>query len=284
MTVGQCLDKYISNNENTLSPSTLKGYKTIRRTRFQKYMGKDVMEVDWQSAINKECKEVSPKSVANSWRLVTASMSAEGYDVPKVNLPKIPVAHKEWLDFEQIQVFLDALKERTEETDDAVTEIGALLALHGLRRSEVLDLDVSDIHDGKIWVRGAAVVNSDGELVHKDTNKNATSTRSVNIVIPRLLQLLEGREGKVITYHYQTLYKQINAICAKHDLPLVGVHGLRHSYISLCYHLKIPMLITMQQGGYSPNSNTCQKIYTHLAAQDIDESAEKLREYFVRNS
>ena len=42
-----------------------------------------------------------------------------------------------------------------------------------------------------------------------------------------------------------------NRICRKNGLPEIGVHGLRHSFVSLAYHLGWSELTTMQIAGYS---------------------------------
>ena len=68
VTVGELVDSYLLKNSNVLSPSTLRGYKTIRKTAFQVAMGKDALKVDWQMEINAEAERVSAKSVLNNWR------------------------------------------------------------------------------------------------------------------------------------------------------------------------------------------------------------------------
>ena len=51
MTVDAALEAYIKSRE-LLSPSTLRGYEAIRRTRFRAISNKDINAVDWQKAIN----------------------------------------------------------------------------------------------------------------------------------------------------------------------------------------------------------------------------------------
>lgn len=272
VTVGQLIDSYLLKNSNVLSPSTLKGYKTIRKNAFSAAMEKDALKVDWQREINAEAERVSAKSVLNNWRLVTASLKAAGIAVPEVNLPKVARADRPWLDYEQIQKFLSAV-------EGEPCELGALLALHSLRRSEILGLTAEDIRDGVISVRGAAVVDDQGNLVYKQTNKNASSSRDVPVMIPRLTELLP-ESGPVLTTHHNTLRKQINRVCTKAGLPEVGVHGLRHSFASLAYHLQWPEMQTMVVGGWS-NYDTVHKIYTHLAARDSNEAVQKMAKFYA---
>lgn len=272
VTVGELVDSYLIKNSNVLSPSTIKGYRTIRRNAFPAVMGKDALKVDWQNAINAEAERVSPKSVINNWRLITASLKSAGVAVPEVNLPKVARSDRPWLDYEQIQTFLDAVAGEP-------CELGALLALHSLRRSEILGLNVADIHNGIISVRGAAVVDDAGELVYKQTNKNDSSARDIPVMIPRLVELLP-ESGPVLTTHHNTLRKQINRVCDKAGLPLVGVHGLRHSFASLAFHLGWPEMQTMAVGGWS-NYDTVHKIYTHLAAKDSNAAVQKMTDFYA---
>ena len=72
----------------------------------------------------------------------------------------------------------------------------------------------------------------------------------------------------------------MNRICEKNGLPKIGAHGLRHSFVSLCYHKRIPELVTMRLGGYS-DYQTMRKIYTHLAATDFKDATDTLSSFFL---
>ena len=274
ITLGTAIDNYIKDNDAVLSPSTINAYKSYRRTRFEGYMSEDVAQINYQRMVNEECKKVSSKSVHNAWRFVTASLRHSGITVPQINLPQKRKAERPWLDYEQIGTFLIALRGKP-------YELGALLALHGLRRSEILHLTAEDIDTerGLIYVRGASVIGDNNKLTDKDTNKTTASSRTVNIVIPRLNDVVAGKKGKLITTNPTTLYGSINKLCAKNGLPEVGVHGLRHSYISLCFHLGWNIQTVMQQGGYS-NPQVVNEVYRHLAAQDANADIERMKQFY----
>ena len=274
ITLGAAVDNYINDNDAVLSPSTINAYKSYRRTRFNAYMSEDVEQINYQRMINEECKKVSPKTVHNAFRLVTASLKHEGITIPEVNLPQKHKTERPWLDYQQIQILLDKCKGKP-------YELGILLGLHGLRRSEMLHLTSDDVDTDKglIFVRGASVIGTGNKLVSKETNKTTASSRVVNIVIPRLNELIDGKEGKLITTNPTTLYGSINDICRQNSLPTVGVHGLRHSFASLAYHLGWSELTTMREGGWS-NPDTVHRIYTHLAAQDANEDIQKMKDFY----
>lgn len=278
MTLGAAIDEYIESKSNVLSPSTIKGYKSIRENRFQSLMGRDIRSgINWQRAVNDEAATLKGKTLSNAWHLVLASLTAQGVEAPDVALPRIVKAERPWLDYEQIQAFLKAIEGKD-------CELPALLALHGLRRSELLALtaDKVDLEKRLIRVEGAEVYNDAGQIVAKDQNKTASSRRVVHIVIPRLEELLQGKTGKLITTKPNTSYVQINKVCEAAGLPLVGVHGLRHSFASLAYHLGWSEAATMREGGWT-NPKTVHEIYTHLAAQDADEAVQKMREFYGGN-
>ena len=276
MALGVVIDNYIKDNSEVLSPSTLNIYRSYRKTRFQSYMKKDVAKINYQAMINAEVKEgLSPKTIHNAWRLVTASLHYANIPAPEVNLPQKRKAERPWLDYEQIQTFTSVLRGKP-------YELGALLALNGLRRSELLHLTSDDVDPdaGLIFVRGASVIGEDNKLVDKTTNKNYSSTRTVHVVIPRINELARGKEGRLITTNPTTLYGSINALCKKNGLPLAGVHGLRHSYISLCFHLGWDIQTVMREGGYS-TFQTVNDVYRHLAEKDANGDIHKMKSFYA---
>ena len=273
--LGTAIDNFIKDNDAVLSPSTINSYQSYRKTRFKNYMEQDVSAINWQQMVNDEAKLVKPKTVHNAWRLVTGALAHANVPVCPVNLPQKVKPDRPWLDYEQIQLFCKVLYGKP-------YELGALLALNGLRRSEILHLTADDVDltSGIIHVRGAAVIGLNNKLTDKETNKNKTSARDVHIVIPRLTELIRGKKGRLITTNPTTLYGLINGLCEKHGLPKVGVHGLRHSFASLAYHLDWSEATTMREGGWS-NNDTVHRIYTHLAAQDANADISKMVQFFT---
>ena len=274
ITLGTAIDTYIKNNDAVLSPSTINAYKSYRRTRFLKYMSCSVDALPYQKMVNEESLLVKPKTVHNAWRLVTAALRHAGVPVPSVNLPKKARTDRPWLDYQQIGRFLEAVRGKP-------YELAALLALNGLRRSEILHLTSDDIdtENGLIRVRGASVVGVGNKLIDKATNKTSSSTRTVHVAIPRILELSKDVEGRIVETNPTTLYGLINGVCEGAGLPPVGVHGLRHSFASLAYHLKWSEATTMREGGWSDPS-VVHNIYTHLADADANADIATMQEFF----
>lgn len=280
-TLGDAIDTYIEARQNILSPSTIRGYRTIRKNRFRGYMDvslSDIGRTDWIEICNKEFASCSAKTLTNAWHFVsTVIREITQLEPPKLLLPQVVANERPFLEPEQIKVFVKAVEGTT-------VEIPALLALSSLRRSEICALkwESIDLNKRRIQVKGAAVFNENQKLVQKKENKNKSSARFVPIMMDELYTALDKnkqKSGLVITCNPNTIWARINRICEANGLPKVGVHGLRHSFASLAYHLGVPEKIAMEIGGWSDNQ-TMRKIYTHVARSDMERYETQLTEFF----
>ena len=272
-TLGSAIDLYIKNNSDVLSPSTLRGYKAHRKTRFPKYIGKKISEIDWQAMINEEAKNKAPKTVRNGWGLVTASLGAIGYPVPDVNLPTVPDPDEPWFDYSQISAFLEALRGEP-------CEFQALCALHSLRASEIAGLQPDRITKDSIKVYGSVVMDENNNLVAKDTNKTKKSTRTIPIMIPRILEVIPDGDVWKPT-HPNTLSSQIRKVCRKAGLPEIACQGLRRTFCSLAYYLGWDEMTTMRIGGWS-NIQTVHKHYAKLAEGKKNANIKKMEKFYKK--
>ena len=280
-TIETILENYISSRKTVLSPSTIRGYNTIKDNRFSGYRDKKLSAIkDWQTVINDEVKSgASAKTIKNSWSLLSAALEHAHLAVPSVKLPQIMPSTRPWLDADQVREFVKAVS-------GTECEIPALLALHSLRRSEIMGLTWEDIDLKKKTIRvdGSSVFNEDNKLVYKDTNKTKNSRRTVPIMIPELDSALTGvpedeRSGPVVKCHPNTIWAQINRICEANGLPQTGVHGLRHSFASLAHHVGMPPQEAMLIGGWE-DAQTMHKIYEHISAADRIKSENKIADFF----
>ena len=280
LTIEAAAERYIEDRRAVASPATLRGYKTIMNNRFSGLWEREAASIDrseWQAIINAEAKLCSAKTLKNAWSFVRSVVTQAGYQVPPVMLPQVVPTELPWLDYEQILAFVDAVAGEP-------CEIPALLALHSLRRSEIMALTWGniDLKAQTVRVEGAAVFDDDQRLTHKPENKTRASRRVVPIVIPQLtaaLDAVQNKRGLVMHCNPNTMWAQINRVCRKAGLPEVGVHGLRRSFASLCYHLKLGEHETMIIGGWD-DYGTVHKVYTKLAARDQQAAVEKLSGFF----
>ena len=280
LTLKDAIDKYINNRNNVLSPSTIRRYVFFRDNHFVSASDKDIYTYDgWQSTINEDAAKYSPKTLDNAWGFVCSVLRENKVTPPSVTLTQQIPSDTPWLDYKQIKTFLKAIHGTN-------CEIEALLALHSLRRSEILSVTPQKITNNVIHVRGSRVFDRNNKLIEKDTNKNTSSNRDVEIVIPRLSELIANYTGSpdepFVTCHPNTIRERINSICRASGLPEVGVQGLRRSFASLAYHLKWSERRTMATGGWS-NPKIVHEIYIKLSELDEKEDINKMREFYAED-
>lgn len=278
-TITKAIDEYIEMRQNIVSPSTIRGYRKIQRLNFQSVMNQKISSVSdakWQSLVNLEAKKYSAKTMQNNWGFMSSVIkNATGRRV-EVRLPQLIPNEKEFLDNEQINIFLKAVKGKP-------VEIAALLALSSLRLSEIRALRWEDIDltAGVLKVNGATVQDEKNKYVRRKETKNTTSRRTVPIIKPlqTALETVEDKNGLVIKSGQSRIYYRINAVCEDAGLPKVGVHGLRHSFASLSKHLGVPESEAMEVGGWK-DVETMRKIYTHTYKKTRENYGKTFSNYF----
>ena len=280
-TLTAAIDAYIDARSNTLSPLTIRGYRIIQENRFKTTMPRRLDQIrpeEWQIIVNAEASVCAPKTLSNAFRFVcSVVLAATGESLPSVTLPAAAPAERPFLSPDQIRVFVQAVK-------DTRYAVPALLALSSLRISEIQALRWEDIPEKPEFVRvaGAVVYDENNVYRRKTQNKNRTSTRNVPVLIPELAAAIERDRkptGPVLDITQNSLRTALHKICKENDLPEIGVHGLRHSFASLAYHLQMPERIAMEIGGWS-NPATMHKIYTHIAQSDIDRYKTAMADFY----
>lgn len=267
LTLHEAIDRYIAERGNVLSPSTIAGYRVIQRNRFRTVMHIPIADrIRWQEVVNAEAPSVSTKTLYNSWGLVKAVLKANNVPLPRVTMPQLIQEEHEFFQPEEIKRFVNLIEGHENEAQ-------FLLCLHGLRKSEMLAVTDSDIKDEYIYVRGSIVKSEANTYVSRQANKTSNSRRMVPIFVDRLKVLPLDLDCAP-----DTIGDRFQRLCRENGLPQIGLHGLRHSFVSLCYYLGISMMMTMKYGGYA-NPYIVQKIYTHLAEVEKTEAQKKLRSF-----
>lgn len=284
LTLDQAIKEYCESKSNVLSPATIRGYQNIRRNQLKSIMQSNVFELakysdeEWQNIINEEAGKYSPKTVKNSVSIVRTIIQRKTKTVvPVATLPAPIDANTAFLYAEEIPKFVSAVSK----SDIAVP---ALLALSSMRLSEIQALAWEDIEEDPDFIRtkGAVVPNEKNKLVHKKQNKNISSSRDIPILIPELkdaIRRCRKPSGPVMNFSRSHFLKQVHCICQNNKLTDVTIHGLRHSFASLAYYLKVPEKIAMDIGGWS-DSATMHKIYTHIAKKDINRYKTEIADFY----
>lgn len=280
ITWSKAIDKFIQDRSESLSPETVRGYRIIQRNRFKSVMNKPMnLPVNWQAEINSAMSSLSDKTVSNSWGLVAEIMRVNHMEVPDILMPSAKKSSgRDFLDPQQIISFCDAIR------GDAC-EIAMLLGLHSLRMSEIKALKMSeniDLKNNLIHVSGAVVRDEKNKSVYKDRNKTTASNRIIPIMIPRLAELLaqcKNANGFLVPQLPSTINKHIHAAADRAEIPNITSHCLRHSFVSLGYHLRLSELEVMEMGGWSDNQ-VVHRIYLHLARRDRLKAGNKMAKFY----
>lgn len=278
------VDLYIKNRENVLSPSTINGYKEIRRNRFKILMEqkvKDIELVDLQQAINDDAQSVSYKTIKNALGLVSAVIGQyKEINVKRLRLPRERQAEHSFLDEKGMIDLFDAIR-------GSSVEIPILLAVWlGMRRSEILGLcwDCVDFEDKKIHVKRTYLRDKEKGYVLVENTKTKASTRTMDcpdyILAKLSVYTPECRTGRVFTMHPNTIYKMMRDICERHGIDFVGVHGLRHTNASVMLSLGIVDKVAMARGGWSTDV-TMKSVYQHVFPDDKKSATLLVDTYFA---
>jgi len=247
ISLGDAIETYIESSEAILSPATIRGYH-IAKKRIEKY-GFDVYHVsvlgtkNLQRMVNMMAREYSPKTVRNTYALVTATFRF--YAVPEVkgiNMPRQPVRRYNVPTDADVRRLLDACAG----TDFEVAVM--LAAFGGLRRSEIVALTSDDLDGDVLHIHAAIVKGSDHEYHEKGT-KTVSSDRYVKLP-DFIVQRLDGIEGRLypypaegITKRFETLRKRVGVNCT--------FHGLRHYAASKLHAVGIPDQYLLGRFGWS---------------------------------
>lgn len=277
-TLKAAMEEYITEHSAVLSPSTIYGYDDIKRNRFKNYADIDIFGFSkWQAMINDESALCSAKTLKNAWGFTASVLRYNGISKPEVKLPQVVKRELPWLNYSQILVFLEAIKGKP-------VEFAALLALHSLRRSELLAITPSKIDADGIHVSGAVVLSKGYKFTEKDTNKNQSSARVVPVMIPRLQELINASDNApnapYVTICPNNLNIHLRKVCESAELPIVGMHGLRRSFASLAYHLGWSERKTMAIGGWS-DYKTMHDMYIKLDDSDLHEAAKTMSAFYA---
>lgn len=270
ITLKTAINDYIAAKCNILSPSTIRGYKIIQKTRFQDYMDRDITKMtakQWQTAVNNEAIGISPKTLKNSWMFINTVLDFSGVGKVKVSLPQVVPHNTPFLSPDEIKKLTSYIK-------GSEIEIPILLGLSSLRRSEAhaLQWEDIDLKNRVIHVHRSMVQNENKEWITKETNKNSSSNRIVPIMMNNLYDALKREQkisGKVVEIPANTVRNRLKAACLDSGVTVVSYHGLRHSFASLAAHLGMQESVAMQIGGWA-NDKIMKRIYTHVLETDVD--------------
>lgn len=286
VTVGEAIDKYIDSCDGVLSPTTVSGYRGIRRNNLKGIMDMPIClltQEKVQSEINREAKTPSPrthrklsaKTIANIHGLLSASLKMAGCGL-ELNT-SLPAKKKIIIELPEPMEVMKAIKGTN-------IELPALLAMWlSLSMSEIRGIQVDAIKDGYLTIK-ESVVQVDGVAVHKDVCKAYERTRKLRIPEPIMCLIreteawqkgsgyIETRSGKSVTSRFQRVVE-------KAGLPHMRFHDLRHMNASVMIALNIPDKYAMERGGWK-TKEVLNRVYQHTFSKERESVDDQIDRFF----
>ena len=282
LTVGEAIDKYIKQNENIFSPTSISGYKVYRQYGFQSLMpikisklNDDILRdavAEELTRITRRGTKISNKTVRGEFSLIRASIVAAtksfNFDVnlPPVekNIPKVPTA--------------DEVYNAVKGTD---IELPVLLAMWlSFSFSEIKGLKHSSI-DGDYIQIDQVRVTVNNQLIEKKLAKTDTRTRRHRIppYIRGLIAQIPTSQEYLVELTHSEIRRRLERYLRENNLQKISFHKLRHINASTMLLLNIPDKYAMERGGWSTDS-TMKSVYMHTFTPERVAVDNKIDNYF----
>lgn len=275
ITIKNAIEKYIKIKNNVLSPKTIREYTIMLNNRFTLIGDLKLNKLNdkvTQNWINSISQNLAPKSVRNTYGLLTATLALENSSyVPDIKLPQ-PIKPKIHIPTD------DELKKLFQINTDPVLKTAMLLSAFGsLRRSEICALTFEDIHSNYITINKALVLDDDSNYVVKQP-KTLKSYR--NIPLPDFIINEIGKGcGRIVNINPDALTSRFKRLVKKSGLPHIRFHDLRHYQASILHALGIPDQYIMERGGWS-SKQTLANIYQHTMPDKETQFTNLINNYF----
>lgn len=313
MTVRDIVSYHVENKVN-LSPTTKQNHLYIIRRHLSKGFGNKkankVTRSDakkWVKQLTEERKpngeKYSAKTIQNVVTLVSSSYRTAIKDdiltvnpLDNVELPKAEKKEARYYDFPTAIRFVQLLDTVPEEEYNY--KVAILLAMMcGLRRGEICGILKNEVFESEnlLKVRQSVYVKKGGVRATK-APKTASSVRTVAVPpslmeeIKKLNQINDYRKSMMGSlwkdapsliksaygdYMYPNLlYTWLTKFEKEHDLPHLGVHGLRHTYASMLVDLNLDVKTISTQLGHSGTVVTDR--YIHQFEKKSNEIANQI--------
>ena len=257
---------YIESKESILSPTTIKSYHSILKAVSERFMHTPVCDLNLpilQAEVNRYARNHSPKSTKNFSGFLVGVIKFYGGEIKSPQLPQAEPKDDYIPTIDDIKQILCTIK-------GTKYEVPILLAVLGLRRSEVCALTVNDIQGNVCTVNKALVQNEQKEWIVK-TTKTTGSTRTV--LLPDYLCDLIARQGFVFNGAPNMIYKELIRVEQLLGLPHFSLHKLRHFFASYMHELGFSDKQILEAGGWTTD-RVMKSVYQH--AMNMDAAKQKM--------
>ncbi len=276
ITLKDATEEYLRLNESVLSPTTIYGYKKIKKTFPQKLNEKyltDITKKEIDEWIQEQSEKYSPKTVSNRYGFLHTVMTYNGIELEEHKLPqKRPTKY-----FIPTKSEVEKLIEYARGKGDDELLLILMLGAYGcMRRGEICGLKPEDVDGNVIHVHSNKVYTESGAII-KGT-KTYSSDRYIEAPI-KLLNELKGRTC-FVTVAPSTASKKVKDAVKKCGLNSeFHLHTLRHFCASYLHANNMPTKYIQEYGGWS-DTKTLEKIYRQTLSDYKKMYSERLNEIF----
>ena len=267
----EAAENYISDKENLLSPSTIRGYKYIIKaetTEINHIPIKKIDEKTLQSFINKNSIRYSSKSISNQIGFISAVLKKYKIALDFNSLSRKPKQKREIL----IPTENEVLRLLSEAKGSNMEVPLILAALCGLRQSEIAACTWDKLSGQILKIRGSVVLDINNNYVHKQENKSISGTRDIILIdyaSERLEAIRNGRTtGNMSEMTPSGVLKGLKRLCLKLGFPNYSMHSLRHYHASTMLSLNIPDKYAMEILGQN-SPHMLKTIYQHTFSDEF---------------
>lgn len=259
-TFRMCLESYIRSKSNILSPSTIVYYKQSSRVFPDWFMDKDISEItqiDVQNVINDYAKDHAPKTVRNINGVISAVMRMYRPSLSlNTSLPLAKPYEPNLPTHEDIVRILKAAK-------GTEYHIAFQLGILGLRRGEIIALDLTDLDGDVLTIDKSKALSVDGSYQVKNTPKTVSSVRQ--IVLPDKLAKEIRKTGYIFRGYPNTICKNLHRIQDSLGIPRCRFHDLRHYFVSYAHSIGMSDADIISLTGHKTDF-VMKRVYRHSLA------------------
>lgn len=276
-TVGELIDRYIESKDTVLSPSTINGYKKLRRSVFPELMddlADSITQDRIQRAVNNMARTKSPKYVRNAYGLFTAAMAEYCPDrifritLPQKEAPKIQIPT------------MDQIRTLFQDCQGTQFELPFLLAVWlGLRTSEIRGLTWDCIDGDTLVIKQALVEGEDGPELKQPKTYSGNRRLQIPPYIKGLLDAAPKTDQFIVHYTRNAMYNHLRRACARNNIAPFRFHDLRHVNASVMLEQNVPDKYAMERMGHATN-NMLKNVYQHTMSKKSKQVADDLDRYF----
>lgn len=283
LTVSEAVQKYIDIKSNILSPSTIRAYKIIQRSKYPIIghirLNKLTNELI-QSEINQEAAKHSPKYIRNIYALLTASL--EMFAPNFHHHFSYPDCRKQDISIPSAGDISRLLAVSPSAEHSLAVKLAAFL---GLRRGEICGIYVEDVNlkENKLSVKRSVVLSPEKKWVEK-VPKTRAGRR--DLIIPPLIKdditrAIEGKgkKEKLVPLSPSQISDSFETMIKISGVPKCTFHALRHYYASVMLANNVPNKYAMEMMGHE-TENMLHRVYQHTMQEKKKEVADQINEYF----